>query len=321
MLYTQENNFTYLVNEAIGELWDEREEGFTISRIDNAKLYWCKLCSPEHSKAIVVVNGRIESCWKYQELFYELFQHGYDIYSFDHRGQGLSDRLVKDHEMGYVYDFNDYIEDMSQLLQSFGLDNYHKKYLLAHSMGSTISTRYLQTYTNHDFDAVGLIAPMYGIPFPLWLQPFAIPTAQIATAFSSKPSYAPGYSKYYAMPFVDNRLSQSELRYSWFRDLYESKPELKVGGPSVRWVWQGLMAAKQCLQMSRHIQAPVLIIQGGNDKIVSNRSQNKFFNKLKKTNFQCEMLCIDDARHEILFEQDRYRNQALNRLLDFFDSH
>ncbi|CAH0542651.1 Lysophospholipase L2 [Vibrio marisflavi CECT 7928] len=320
-LFTQETNFEKVINHAAAALWENREEGFATSRVDKTKLYWCKLTSAEHQKAVVVVNGRIESTWKYQELFYELFMQGYDVYSFDHRGQGLSERLIKDKEMGYVYDFNDYVEDMSHLLKTFDLAHYDKKYLLAHSMGSTISTRYMQTYTNHIFDAACLVAPMYGVPMPVWLKPIAIPLTQIITAFYPKTNYAPGYSRYQAKPFKGNLLSQSELRYRWFRDLYESKPELKVGGPSIRWVWQGLMAAKQCLQMARHIQIPVQIIQGKEDRIVSNKSQLAFFQRLQKENSKAEFIAVEGAKHELMFEKDSCRNQVLNSLLTFFTKH
>ena len=109
--YTQESNFEQAINNNIAQLWRSREEGFFKS-FDKTRLFWVKLTSPEHTKAIVVVNGRIECTWKYQELFYDLFQQGYDIYSFDHRGQGLSDRLIEDQQMGYVEDFEDYVQDL-----------------------------------------------------------------------------------------------------------------------------------------------------------------------------------------------------------------
>ena len=104
--YTQESDFEQAINGNIAELWRTREEGF-LKSFDKRSLYWMKLTSPEHNKAILVVNGRIECCSKYQELFYDLFQQGYDVYSYDHRGQGLSDRLIEDKQMGYVDEFDD----------------------------------------------------------------------------------------------------------------------------------------------------------------------------------------------------------------------
>lgn len=318
--YTQESNFAQHIDNNIATLWQSREEGF-IKSCDKTKLYWIKLTSPENRKAVVVVNGRIESVWKYQEIFYELFLRGFDVYAFDHRGQGQSDRLISDREMGYVYDFVDYVEDMERVLKTFQLDSYDKRYLLAHSMGATISTRYLQTHKNHPFHAAAFSAPMYGIDLPFWLQPIAIPVTQILAAFSPKTNYAPGYTAYVAKPFKDNRLSQSEIRYRWFRELYKTKPELKLGGPSVRWVWQALMASKQCIQMTRQIRTPLLILQGGDDRIVSNKSQKTFFNKLRKTNDHCELLPIEGARHELLVEKDCYRNKVLASIFTFFAKH
>ncbi|MCW8348432.1 alpha/beta fold hydrolase [Vibrio sp. ZSDZ65] len=316
--YTQEQDFEQVIHSQIATFWASRHEGHKKAK-DGTTLYWCKLTRPEHKKALVVVNGRIESAWKYQELFYDFFQLGYDIYSFDHRGQGLSTHLAPNPEMGHIGEFSDYLDDMQLILEQFDLKHYEKRHLLAHSMGGAIATRYIQTRANHNFDKIALSAPMYGVNVPPYLKPFAISAAQIMTAIHPTPTYAPGYQGYVAKPFDINPLSQSKVRYHWFRELYELKPELKIGGPSTRWVWQGLMAAKQCIQQTRQIQIPLLLLQAGSDVIVSNQAQQRFMDRLHKTNNQAEMLVVNHAKHEVLFEKDEYRNQAMNALLQFFD--
>ncbi|MCC2525607.1 alpha/beta fold hydrolase [Vibrio coralliilyticus] len=318
--YTQESNFEQAINNNIAQLWRSREEGFFKS-FDKTRLFWVKLTSPEHTKAIVVVNGRIECTWKYQELFYDLFQQGYDIYSFDHRGQGLSDRLIEDQQMGYVEDFEDYVQDLHGLIQHFDLSGYDKRYLLGHSMGGNIATRYLQSYPDHSFSAVSLSAPMFGVNLPWHLKPIAIPLGQIMTALAPKPTFAPGQAPYYPKPFEGNFLTQSHIRYHWFRDLYEQRPELKIGGASTRWVWQGLMAARKCHLMTRQIKVPLLLLQASSDQIVSNQDQLKFIKKLAKTNYQCALKIIYSSRHEVLFEKDEYRDQALDATLSFFNQY
>ena len=315
--YTQEPQFEQAINTQIAQLWEHRQEGMQKAK-DGTQLFWCKLTHPEHRKALVVVNGRIESAWKYQELFYDFFQQGYDIYSFDHRGQGLSTHLAPNPEMGHVDDFEDYLDDMQLLLNDFDLAHYEQRHLLAHSMGGNIATRYIQTRPNHNFDRVALSAPMYGVYVPWYLKPFAMFVAQIMTALHSTPTYAPGYQGYVAKPFDINPLSQSKVRYHWFRDLYERMPELKIGGPSTRWVWQGLMAAKQCIQQTRQVKIPLLVVQAGDDQIVCNHDQRKFINKLTRTNPDAQMVTIDGAKHEVLFEKDEYRNQALDAIRRFF---
>ncbi|MBY8057020.1 alpha/beta fold hydrolase [Vibrio fluvialis] len=315
--YTQESNFEQAIQHEIADFWHTRAEGFYRS-FDKTKLYWCSLTKPEHSKAIVVVNGRIESAWKYQELFYDLFRQGYDIYSYDHRGQGLSDRLIDEREMGYVGDFHDYVQDLSGLLELWDLRRYQQRFLLGHSMGGAIATRYVQTHPHHDFAAMALSAPMFGVNMPWQLRPVALSLSQMLTALYSKPTYAPGYSAYLPKPFEINALSQSEVRYRWFRELYETRPELKLGGPSTRWVWQGLMAAKQCIQLTRQVRLPTLVLQAEADTIVSNEAQTRFVTKLARTNPHSAIEVILGSRHELLFEQDQYRNQALDALLNHF---
>ncbi|EJN6827208.1 alpha/beta fold hydrolase [Vibrio cidicii] len=314
--YTQENLFEQAIAGPIAALWQQRQEGYFKSS-DKTKLYWCKLTDPKHSKAVLLVNGRIESSWKYQELLFDFYRQGYDVYSYDHRGQGLSDRLVQDSDIGHVYEFDDYVRDLANVVQHFALEGYQQCHLVSHSMGGAIATRYLQTYPHHPFDKLVLSAPMFGINLPWYLSPVAIAVSQILTAVYPTPTYAPGHQPYYAKPFEDNPLSQSKARYHWFRQLYTDKPELQVGGPSTRWVWQGLMATKQCLQMTRQLKIPVLLLQAGNDRIVSNQAQNQFYKKLCKTNKNSQMITIDGAQHELLFEQDQYRNQALDALFRF----
>ncbi|MCK6265736.1 alpha/beta fold hydrolase [Vibrio sp. ZSDE26] len=318
--YTQESSFEQAINTNISQLWQFREEGYLTAK-DKRQLYWCKITDPKHTKAIVVVNGRIESAWKYQELFHDLFYQGYDIYSFDHRGQGMSDRLIENKEMGYVEQFDDYIDDMALIVDSFSLDNYEKRFLLAHSMGGAIATRYIQTQSDHPFDAIALSAPMFGVNMSTLLRPIAIPFAQVMSMASAQPRYAPGQQGYYPKPFDVNPLTQSKSRYHWFRDLYEDKPELKLGGPSHHWVGQGLMAAKQCIQQTRQIKLPLLLLQAGEESIVDNNAQIRFIKKLARSNKQCALKIVYGSKHELLFEQDCHRNSALDATLEFFSQH
>lgn len=318
--YTQESHFEQAINNEVAALWHTRDEGF-IKTSDKRQLFWVSLTSKKHSKAIVVVNGRIECTYKYQELFFDLFQQGYNIYAYDHRGQGLSDRLVANHDIGYVDEFDDYVDDLALMVKHFDLDHYKKRYLLGHSMGGNIITRYVQTHHEQPFDAMAATAPMFGMNLKWYLKPIAMILSQLLTALHSQPNYAPGQVPYYAKPFDGNLLSQSPIRYQWFRQLYDTQPQLQVGGASTRWVWQSIMACKQCLLLTRQIKLPFLLLQAGDDRVVSNAAQIRFIKKLAKTNSHCAMKIVHHARHELLFERDEYRNQTLQTTLDFFAQH
>ncbi len=318
--YTQEAQFQYAMQHDIAPCWQSRQQGYHLT-LDNKRLYWCSLTAAQHNKVIVIVNGRIESACKYQELFYDLFHQGYDIYSFDHRGQGLSERLIADPQMGYVEQFDDYVRDMDELITRFPLQNYTQRYLLAHSMGGAITTRYLESYPNHPFDAVVLSAPMLGINMPWQLRPIAFTLTKLLSATYATPHYAPGYGAYLPKPFATNQLTHSAVRYQWFRELYEQQPQLKLGGPSAHWVWQSLLAIKRCFTEMKSIRLPLLLLQAGQDTIVSNHAQTRFMTQLARTNPQAKIEIIDGARHELLFESDHYRTPVLDKILAFFAQH
>ena len=315
--YTQESDFEQGINSNIASFWHSREEGY-LKSFDKTSLYWVKHSSPDHSKAILIINGRIECCAKYQELFYDLFQLGYDIYSYDHRGQGWSESLVNNHIIGHINEFDDYVKDLDCLLKEFDLSKYNKCYALGHSMGGNIITRYVQTHP-HPFQSIALTAPMFGINLPWYLKPIASSLGQLLTALHPKPTLAPGQTHYVSKAFEQNRLSHSKIRYHWFRNLYEKHPEFQVGGVSTRWIWQALVACKQCYLMTRQVQVPLLVLQASKDEIVDNQSQVKFLKKLAKTSRVCAFKIIYGAKHELLFEQDQFRNQTLDSLLTFFE--
>lgn len=80
------------------------------------------------------------------------------------------------------------------------------------------------------------------------------------------------------------------------------------------------MATKQCLQLTRQIKIPLLILQAGEEAIVCNRAQNRLLKKLSRTQKCAALHTISGARHELLFERDAYRNQALEQILRFFSA-
>jgi lysophospholipase len=318
--YTQEPHYERTMNSSVSHFWQNRTSGF-YSAFDNTQLHWCQFIDPRHTKAIVIVNGRIESVFKYQELFYDLFHLGYDIYSYDHRGQGHSKADDSHSDMGHVEQFNDYVIDLKSMVEHFDLNHYESRFIVAHSMGGAITLRYLQQNPQHPFSACVASAPMLGLPVPWYLRPFAIWYTQWLNHQHQTPSYAPGFGPYTDKAFADNRLSQSKKRYQWFRKLYHDNPELQVGGPSITWVWQSLLAVKHIMTDANKLTLPLLILQAEHDKIVANEAQQKLIKKISPYNQEAKLVTIANAYHELLFEKDELRNQALEELIRFIELH
>lgn len=314
--FTQESHYLDTMRDDITPFWNKRQHGF-LNGEHHTQLHWVSFTSPTHKKAIMIVNGRIESVYKYQELFYDLFNQGFDIFSFDHRGQGLSDRLTENNDIGHITDFNEYVLDLDTVTRQLIIpEHYQDCYLLGHSMGGTIATRYIETYS-HPYTALALCAPMHGIHMQPWLKPIASPISRYLSQRSVMPSYALGQHPYRAKPFLNNLLTSCEVRYQWFRDLYQAQPELQIGGPSNHWVNQGILSAKLSIEHADQCDLPTLLMQGEEDKIVDNNAHILF----QQAAPNCELVTIKEAKHELLFESDPCRNHALQTMLSFFEEH
>lgn len=93
---------------------------------------------------MILVNGCAENLLKWTELAYDFYRQGYDVLVFDHRGQGYSQRLLKDHDKGYIDEFRFYADDLTLLVEKItSLYHYRSQHILAHSLGALISTYYL----------------------------------------------------------------------------------------------------------------------------------------------------------------------------------
>ncbi|MFP2769144.1 alpha/beta fold hydrolase [Oceanisphaera sp. KMM 10153] len=320
---TTEAELGDLSQSGLDAFWQQQAEQGHFSGADGLKLPYASLSRPEHQKTIVLVNGRTESYLKYQELAYDLFNNGYNVYLYDHRGQGLAPRLLQDPLMGYVADFDDYVQDLEQFMQQVVLlEPVNSLYLLSHSMGGTISALWLSE-TQVRLQAATLSSPMMGIylgPMPRWLVDGLLGALDTGCHWLGREGcYAPGQGGgYMEVPFKDNDLTHSEVRYRLFRDLYRQKPELQLGGASLHWLQQSLEAGDNAIARASRITTPLLVLQAGNDVVVDNRAQNRFCQALAHCQGGAPKV-IKKASHELFIERDRQRQQALEAALAFFE--
>jgi len=96
-------NNTY--SQKVEDFYDHGKVGFFNGK-DDVQIYYRIFEQKNTDKAILISSGRTEAALKYKELIFDLFNNGYSIYIHDHRGQGLSGRMVEDPEMGYIDTFS-----------------------------------------------------------------------------------------------------------------------------------------------------------------------------------------------------------------------
>lgn len=291
--------------------WQALEQG-TLSGKAGIELSYARLIHPQERGAIVIANGRIEAYLKYRELVDDLYRYGYSIYLWDHRGQGLSERLLEDRHIGHVDAFDDYIDDMHTIVEQIVVPaNHSQLFLMGHSMGGAIATLYLDRHPGH-FQAAALTAPMFGIqaPYPKWL---LIPLLALLDKISPE-SYVPGGKGYDPVPFERNELTDDPVRYAAFRSLYHRQPELQLGSPSVRWVRQAIAAVDRIRKVE--VATPTLVLQAAADSVVDNQAQAEFCRRNQQP-----LVPFEGALHELLVERDNIRDQVIKQVLLWFQRH
>lgn len=320
-LLNREAHFQRFIAEQLDPFWQQREE-WQFHGENDVLIHCIRFVSPEHKKVVVIVSGLLESYVKYQELAYDFYQQGYDVWMFDHRGQGFSGRILTNPYSVYVDDFNDYVDDLATFWREYVIPaNYKQRYLFAHSMGGAITTLFLVRQPNA-VNAVVLSAPMAGIklPMPEWLVNSLIRISHLHNTFSQSCVF----KRKTPLSFKLNISCNSQPRYQRSLDLYYQYPEIRLYGPTYHWVKEALAGAKQMVASAPLVTTPLLLLQAGKELLVSNTAQDAFIAALPQTNstsFTGGVIRYDNAAHEILLDQDEIRAEALNQVLYFFEQH
>lgn len=316
---TSEADVPTLYQQTLPDFWRQHAVEGEFKGKDGITIHYAALRQAKVDRAILIVNGRVESYLKYQELAWDLWRQGYSLYLIDHRGQGMSGRMLADPQKGYVDQFDDYVLDLKQFHdQVIMADQPAKLFLLAHSMGGAISARYLERWPD-DIKAAVLSSPMLGINLgglPKWLAKGLATTIGTVGDWIGEPPYGPGQGGYQDHGFADNELTHSQSRYQAFRQLYEQHPQIKLGGATAHWIYQGITGADAAIADAGAIKTPLLVLQAGNDSVVDNAAQDRFC-----TLANCEggkPLRIEGAWHELFIESDDKRQPALTAMAEFF---
>lgn len=299
----------------IDTFYNAGTEGF-FTGANNIQIYYKYFRQNGSEKgAIVISSGRTEAAIKYKEVLFDLFNIGYSIYIHDHRGQGLSGRMVEDPDMGYIDEFRYYIDDLKYFYDFFVSPGAHKNiFLLAHSMGGAIGMTYLERYPE-DFSAAAFSSPMLGLSFP---------SCEFVKLFEGEEvKYAPGQGNYEEglSSFRKNHLTGCKTRYNIMLMVYEEFPEARLGGATYQWVDKSCQQLSTIFKNVSKIKTPLLLFSAEDDKVVSTAAHSHFVETMKESGGEISAFSIEGAQHELLIEKDEFRIEVMTKTLDFFKEH
>ncbi|MEA2861624.1 MAG: lysophospholipase [Methylobacteriaceae bacterium] len=257
---------------------------------------------------VAILQGRTEFVEKYFEVAGELLARGFVVVAMDWRGQGLSDRDLKDSRKGHVDDFAFFERDLEalqqQVLQFLCPEPW---FALGHSMAGAILLAQARARRS-PFARMVLTGPMIdiaGLRFPRLVRAVmeGLDMVGLGTA------YVPGGSPKATLEcgFEGNDLTSDPVRFARLAGILEVAPQLGLGGPTVGWLNAAfrLMDEFADAEYPRRTFTPTLVIGAGADRVVSAPALERFATRLKVG----RLITIPDAQHEILVERDHIRAQ------------
>lgn len=292
-----------------------------MNTLDGAKIrigFWPSLQTTKKADCtIILLQGRASFMEKYEEIVESLCLRGNDVWALDWRGQGLSSRMLANHNKGHIDSYETYLQDLHQLIVEYVQPAAQNQLIvLGHSMGGHLALRYLKEYPKI-FDGAVLVSPMIDIKTGAYPRFLAKLLTQSACLIGYQDAYIIGQGNYNPIhePFEGNYLTHDRRRYFEHRDLQLKNPGLVLGGGTYGWLRATFQSIKKLLQETylQQVDVPILFIAAGEEEIIDNRSLKPVVESLSN----CEFKIYPHSRHQIFMETDEILEQFWTDF-DFF---
>ena len=259
---------------------------------DGARLYLRELGAPDATRTVVLIHGYGEHGGRYVGRLRPLLAAGFRILIPDVRGHGRSDG-----PRGHVLRFTQYLDDLEVVFREVRTPASHTG-MLAHSHGGLIACRHLLS-NKPRVCAAALTSPLLGIAVkpPAWkvaagrwmsrLAPrVSLPTEIQAEWVSRDPAVVEAYGTDPYNHHVNN----------------------------ARWFTEAVAAMEACFNEAGALEVPTLVVQAGDDKLVSAEAAARWAAASGAT-----YEGVAGGYHELMFDLDGATHVA--RVSAFLDEH
>ena len=273
--------------------------------------------TPETRGTILFLNGRADFTERYFETMADMQARGFHVAGFDWRGQGGSQRILKNQARGHIRSYREYDEDLRAIMEGVVTKNCPGPYYaIAHSTGGHILLRSL-TRQNWFTKAI-VTAPLMELQYGNWPKPLAFILASIATALGFGWAFLPGFSPkpFLLQGFDDNLLTSDRKRWQRDLDTLDQHPALGVGGPTFNWLVATLLSVKDLHSRRRHkgTNCPVMMVLAGREFVVDNKAAHRYAANMPGVS----IVTIAQSLHEIMLENDAVRKEFLAVVDSYF---
>ena len=281
---------------------------------DGIRVRTCFWVANDPVGTVFVFPGRADYAEKYGGLANVCVGKNLNVIAIDWRGQGLSDRLLSDKNIGHIEDFKNYQNDVKVIINEAEIANLIKPWIIfAHSMGGLIGLRTLQE--TPVFEKIVFTSPMWGIQMPPILKSGAPIIMSLISLIGKMDTYAPTTSpetRILNEEYEFNKLTSEIQNFKLLRQQLVQYPDLQIGGPSSAWVSTALDEIK--FQIGNvPPSTPALCFLGDEEEIIDNLAVREFCNKWDT----CDLISMPKAKHDLLMEKEMILNSLYVELDKF----
>lgn len=265
----------------------------TLERAQHPPLFFRHYRADDEKARMVIVHGLGEHSGRYLELADHLADLGISLWILDLRGHGRSGG-----KRGHADSFDDYTRDVGDVLDQArrNLADKVPLFLLGHSMGGLVSILTALNYQDA-LDGLVLSSPAVGVTahLPIYKKLALHCLARLAPRLGIHNELDPHHvsrdpetvKRYMSDPLVHDRVSTS-------------------------WFVQFMAAMEQVFNRAAELRLPTLIQAAGDDRLVSTKAVEQFFEKLVMPDRQ--LTVFQDLFHEIYNETASDRQAVIAAL-------
>ena len=261
---------------------------------------------------VFIFPGRADYLEKYGGIANNLLDRHLNVVTIDWRGQGLSERLLQDRNIGHVEDFKAYQNDVAVMINYANTAKLAKPWIMfAHSMGGLIGLRSL--HNTSIFEKAVITSPMWGIEMPPILKSGAPIIMSLISLLGKMETYAPttnSETRILNEDYESNKLTNDLQNFTLLGQQVEQYPDLQIGGPSTAWVSAALDEIEFQIGTGPP-RTPALCFLAEEEEIIDTLAVITFCDSWDT----CDLISIPKAKHDLLMEQ----NSILARLLSELD--
>ena len=291
-------DYASVLNNTVLPALQERREDRTVSGKGGVPLFCSLYRAEQPAGTVLVVHGFTENAFKYSELIWSLLMNRFDVIAYDQRGHGRSWRApgITDSSVTHVDRFEDYVDDLKVICDTFA-NSFPKPWrIFAHSMGGAVASMYLENYPE-TFSAAALCSPMIA-PQTLGAPAFLTGAVTGAACLLGCGKRRPFFMKPYSGPEdFETSCATDPARFAWYDAVKASRPEFRNSVPTYRWSFEAIRVTGKILRphAPESISCPVLLSTAELDGSVLPGPQEQFIRRVPKG----RRLFVKGARHEI----------------------